>query len=119
MPFTAAEIAKQLQGEVVGDGSVSLSGFAPADRARPRDLTFAENEAYFQRADASAPSAILVAGEFTPTRKVLIRVENARVAFARVLPYFFPEPALRPGIHPSSVVATSATVDPAAHIGPF
>jgi UDP-3-O-[3-hydroxymyristoyl] glucosamine N-acyltransferase len=60
-----------------------------------------------------------VAGEFTTSRKVLIRVENARVAFARVLPFFFPEPVFAPGIHPMSVVAATAKIDPSAHIGPF
>jgi UDP-3-O-[3-hydroxymyristoyl] glucosamine N-acyltransferase len=119
MPFTAAEIARELQGEVRGDGSTVLTGFAPADRARPGDLTFAENETFFQRADASAASAILVSGEFTSQRKALIRVGNARVAFARVLPLFFPEPTFAAGIHPTAVVAASATVDPSAHVGPF
>ena len=43
MLFTAAEIAAQIQGEVLGDRSVILTSFAPADRAQPGDLTFAEN----------------------------------------------------------------------------
>ena len=38
MPFTAAEIASQLQGEVLGDAATILTGFAPADGARPGDL---------------------------------------------------------------------------------
>jgi UDP-3-O-[3-hydroxymyristoyl] glucosamine N-acyltransferase len=118
MPFTAAEIARQLEGEVRGDGSIQLGGFAPADRARAGDLTFAENETYFLRAEASAASAILVDGDFSSQRKVLIRVPNARIAFARVLPLFFPEPVFAPGIHSGAVVAASATVDPKAHIGP-
>lgn len=118
MSFTAAEIARQLKGEVLGDGSTVLTGFAPADRAHPGDLTFAENETYFHRAEASAASAILVAGDFTSTTKVLIRVTNARVAFARVLPLFFPEPVFAPGIHPSAVIAASAKIDSTAHIGP-
>jgi UDP-3-O-[3-hydroxymyristoyl] glucosamine N-acyltransferase len=119
MPFTAAEIAERLQGEVRGDGSVILTGFAPADRAQPGDLTFAENEAFFQRADASAASAILVAGDFTSAKKALIRVSNARVAFARVLPLFFPEPLFAPGVHATAIVAASARVDPTAHVGPY
>jgi UDP-3-O-[3-hydroxymyristoyl] glucosamine N-acyltransferase len=118
MPFTAAEIARQLQGEVLGDASLPLTGFAPADRAQPGDLTFAENEDYFARAETSAASAILVAGNFTSGKKVLIRVPNARIAFAKVLPLFFPEPAFAAGIHPTAVVAKSAQVDPTAHIGP-
>ncbi len=119
MPFTVAEIAKELQGEVRGDGATILTGFAPADRARAGDLTFAENETFFQRADASAASAILVSGEFTSQRKALIRVTNARIAFARVLPLFFPEPRYEAGVHPSAIIAPTAKIDPSAHVGPF
>lgn len=118
MAFTAAEIAKQLQGEVLGDATVVLKGFAPADRAQPGDLTFAENENYFARAEQSAASAIIASGALTSAKKTVIRVSDARVAFARVLPLFFPEPAFAPGIHPSAVVAKSAKIDPSAHVGP-
>jgi UDP-3-O-[3-hydroxymyristoyl] glucosamine N-acyltransferase len=118
MNFTAAQIAKTLQGEVVGDGSVQITGFAPADRARPGELTFAENAAYFAAAEQSQASAILVAGPFVSSRKVIIRVPDARVALARVLPVFFPPEAHPCGIHPSAVIADSARVDPTAHIGP-
>jgi UDP-3-O-[3-hydroxymyristoyl] glucosamine N-acyltransferase len=119
MHFTAAEIARELEGEVRGDGSTVLTGFAPADRARIGDLTFAENETFFQRAEASAASAILVSGEFTSQRKALIRVSNARLAFARVLPLFFPEPTFTPGIDATAIVSPTARIDPTAHLGPY
>jgi len=119
MPFTAAEIARILGGEVAGDATVVLGGFAPADRAQAGDLTFAENENYFARAVQSAAAAILVDGPFTSTQKVVIRVSNARVAFAKVLPLFFPEPVFAPGIHPSAIIAPTAEVDATAHVGPY
>jgi UDP-3-O-[3-hydroxymyristoyl] glucosamine N-acyltransferase len=119
MPFSAAEIAKIIGGEVAGDPATILKGFAPADRAQTGDLTFAENENYFGRAEQSAASAVIVEGSFTSTKKVLIRVPNARIAFARVLPIFFPEPTFAPGVHPTAIVAASANVDPTAHIGPY
>ena len=50
MSFTATQLAAQLHGEVLGDGSVAITGFAPADAARAGDLTFAENETYFAAA---------------------------------------------------------------------
>ncbi len=104
---------------MVGDSSVELHGFAAADSARQGDLTFAENETYFHRADHSAASAILVTGLHASTSgKTLICVTNARNAFAQVLPLFFPEPVFPPGRHSSAVVADSAIVDPSAHIGP-
>src|SRR5262249_11185290 len=62
--------------------------------------------------------AILVDGKATSAKKVLIRVANPRVAFAKVLPLFFPEPTFAPGIHSTAIIAASARVDPSAHIGP-
>ncbi len=118
MPYTAAEIAKHVHGKVLGDPLTPLTGFAPANTAKRGDLTFAETETYLAAAEASAASAILVAGDVKPGAKTLIRVKNARVGFARALPLFFPERAFEPGIHPSSVVAKSASVDATAHIGP-
>ncbi len=118
MPYTADEIAARLQGEVIGDGSIVLNGFAPADHAGPGDLTFAENADFFARAEQSAASAIIVDGSFTTSRKALIRVKHARIAFAKVLALFFPEPLYPAGIHPTAVIAASAQVDPTAHVGP-
>jgi UDP-3-O-[3-hydroxymyristoyl] glucosamine N-acyltransferase len=118
MTITAAQIAEQLRGTVLGDGAIELTGFNSADNARPGDLTFAEKDSYFTAAEQSQASAILVSGEFASATKVLIRVPNARVAVAKLLPVFFP-PDLQPaGIHPSATVAASAQIDPTAHIGP-
>jgi UDP-3-O-[3-hydroxymyristoyl] glucosamine N-acyltransferase len=118
MPFTAAEIAKHLGGEVVGDASAVLKGFAPAENAQAGDLTFAENDDYFARAEQSAASAIIAEPRFASAKKILIRVPHARIAFARALALFFPERTYPAGIHPTAVVAASARVDPTAHIGP-
>ena len=119
MTLNAADIAKHLGGEVIGDPGVVLTGFAPADTAKAGDLAFAENEAYLARAAQSAASAVLVSANLSSTAKTLIRVPNARVAFAKVLPLFFPEPKFAPGVHPTAVVATTATIDPSAHLGPL
>lgn len=118
MPFTAAEIAKYLQGEVLGDASVVLNTFAPADRAQPGDLTFAENPDYFARAEQSAASAIIVDGQFA-SKKILIRVPNARIGFAKALALFFPEPSFPAGIHPTAIIHPTAQVDATAHVGPY
>jgi UDP-3-O-[3-hydroxymyristoyl] glucosamine N-acyltransferase len=119
MPFTVSEIAKHLGGEVLGDPALVVHGFAPADRAQPGDLTFAENENYFERAEQSAASAVIVDGPFKSDQKVLIRVPDSRIAFAKVLPLFFPEPVFAPGIHPTAIIGAGAVVDPGAHIGPY
>lgn len=118
MTLTASQIAEQLRGEVLGDGSVELTGFASAELAQPGDLTFAENENYFVVAEQSPATAILVSGEYRSAKKVLIRVPNARVAMARLLPVFFPPEQHPSGIHASAIIAASAQIDPTAHVGP-
>jgi len=118
MTLTTAEIAKQLGGEVLGDPQAALTGFASADQAKPGDLTFAENAEYFAKAEAGAATAIIAGKELTSASKVVIRVANPRVAFAKAVGIFFPEPKAAAGIHPSAVVAKTAQIDPSAHIGP-
>ena len=119
MQFTATQLAERVHGEVHGDGSVILKGFAPADRAGPGDLTFAEKASYLEAAERSGASAILVSGEVQPSSKVVIRVADARIAVARLLPLFHPAVEHAAGIHPTAVVDPSAQVDVTAHIGPY
>jgi len=118
MSFTVSEIAERVRGEVTGDGSVRLTGFSTTENARSGDLTFADKEDFFLAAEASAASAILVSGDFTSAAKVLIRVRNARIAVARLLPLFYPPERPLPGIDPGARIAVSAQIDPTAHIGP-
>src|SRR5208282_4653246 len=82
------------------------------------DLTFAENEDFFDRAVNSTATAIIADQRFTSTKKILIRVSNARVAFAKAMALFFPERTFTSGVHPTAVVAPSAQIDSTAHIGP-
>jgi UDP-3-O-[3-hydroxymyristoyl] glucosamine N-acyltransferase len=118
MSFSAAEIAKHVGGEVVGDENAILKSFAPAEHAQAGDLTFAENEGYFARAEQSVATAIIADKRFSSAKKILIRVPNARVAFAKALALFFPEPKFPPGKHLTAIVAVSAQIDPTAHVGP-
>ena len=116
--FTASHVAEVIGGTIVGDGAIVLTGFAAATGARAGDLTFAESEEWFDRAEQSAASAILVDGSAKTSTKTLIRVPQARIGFAKALGLFFPEPEFAGGIHPSAVVSETAQIDPSAHIGP-
>ena len=118
MTITALMLAQHLGGEVRGDGAQVLTGFAAADLARSGDLTFAEKEAFFEAAEKSAASAILVSGPFESASKVIIRVPNARVAAAKALALFYPAEVVAPGVDPSATVSSLASVAASAYIGP-
>ena len=108
MSYTAAEIANLVKGELAGDGDTVLTGLASADTGREGDLTFAEKEPQFLVAEQGGASAILAPPAFVSSRKVVIHVPNARVAFAKVLPLFHPPETYPPGIDSSARVAASA-----------
>jgi UDP-3-O-[3-hydroxymyristoyl] glucosamine N-acyltransferase len=118
MTLTTAEIAKLLAGEVLGDAAATLTGFANAAAAKPGDLTFAETDEFFIAAENSAATAIIAGGNASSTKKIVIRVANPRLAFAKALAVFFPEPKFVAGIHPTAAIAATAQIDPSAHIGP-
>jgi UDP-3-O-[3-hydroxymyristoyl] glucosamine N-acyltransferase len=50
---------------------------------------------------------------------VAIVADDPLVAWARVAALFHPMPPARPGIHPSAVIAESASIDPTVEVGPL
>ena len=76
MPTTVAEIALLIGGEVIGDSSILITGFASAANAQTGELTFAEKASYLAEAEESAASAVLVPEGLESAKKTLIRVEN-------------------------------------------
>lgn len=103
---------------MVGDSAAVLNHFATIESARPGDLTFAENDEFFVRAEQSAATAIICDRRFSSAKKTLIQVPNARVASAKALALFFPEKDFPAGVHPTAVIAASAKIDSSAHVGP-
>ena len=100
MPFTAAEIARQIGGEVVGDANVVLQGFSPAEHARAGDLTFAENEDYFVRAEQNAATAIIANHRFSSTGKILIACRTPALPSPGPWRCFFPSARMPPAFIP-------------------
>ncbi len=119
MPYTVSQIANIVNGEVIGNPEVVLTGFRAANNAKEGDLTFAEKEQFFEQALQSGASAILIDKDFKSDKKTLIKVKNVRVAFAKVIELFYPESNPQPGIHPGAIISKTAFIDSTAYIGPF
>lgn len=115
--MTIHEIAAFLQGEVVGNGNVEILRVAKIEEARPGDLTFLANPKYQKYLGVTRASAVLVssdleeAGPRNGSSPALIRVQDPYLAFLRVVkkitPVLDPFPT---SIHPTAVVASSATL---------
>ncbi|MBO8126127.1 MAG: UDP-3-O-(3-hydroxymyristoyl)glucosamine N-acyltransferase [Firmicutes bacterium] len=113
-PVTLSELATLVNGEVIGDPHILISGIGTIYEARPGQLVMAEDERKLKQALELKPTALLLPFELADKGaevKGVIKVQNPRLAFARLLAYFAPQYSLPQGIHPE------ATVSPKAKLG--
>lgn len=119
MSYTVGEIARHVQGDVVGDGSLQIGEVSSVDKAGAGSLVYAQNDAYFRKAEESQASCIIVGRSQRSSRKTVILVDHPRLAFAKVLGLYHPPKAPRPGLHASSVLGENVHLGSAVSIGPF
>lgn len=123
--YTPAEIATIVGARsTAGTTTHKIGDIASLTAARAGDLSFLGNPKYRAQVADSQATVLLLPPDYTGEPKaeqVFLYVENPSVALAKVCARIeqtlWPKPP--PGIHPSAVVAPSATVDATAHIGPL
>lgn len=113
------EIAERLGCEVDGDAALEIKGVAGIEDAHPGELTFLVNRKYRSELDVTKASAIIVSRDERAVPMAALRSANPYLDFARAIELFHPAPKYTPGIHPSAVVAKSATIGSNAHVGPY
>jgi len=115
---TLAELAEQLDGEVVGDPLTEIRGVAGIREAQPGDLTFIANSRYENYLVETRASAVICSRELRGAPLPLLRVDNPYLAFQRIVRVFRPGVERpEPGVHPTAVVAADADVAAGASIG--
>src|SRR6185503_15362732 len=115
--LTVRELAQQVAGDVEGDGGALILGVASIEEAESGDIVFAENSRFLSQAEKSRASAIVAFLDATTPDKPLIKVDNPRFAFLRILELFAPRVNAPPGIHPSAVIGADTQVHPNASVG--
>ncbi len=117
MAYTLAEIAAQLGGRVLGDGSVRIQQVATLEKAQAQHIGFLANRKYqSQLATTQAGALILGEADADASDKPRIITEDPYVYFARLSAFLNPEPQYPVGVQPGAYVAASATVHPSASI---
>lgn len=122
MKFKASEIAALIGGTVEGNADAAVQTFAKIEEGVEGAISFLANPKYEHYLYETQSSIVLVNSDFQPTAPVkatLIRVPNAYEAIARLLTFYQSQVAKRKGIHPTAVIAESATVADDCYIGPF
>jgi UDP-3-O-[3-hydroxymyristoyl] glucosamine N-acyltransferase len=121
--FSISQIAEYLEGEVVGNLDIKISHLAKIEEAKEGDLTFLANPKYRKFAETTKASAIIVSNDFLPSRKDLayIKVMDPYYAFLKALEKVEMPKDTVPltGIHPSAIIAKSASIGENVYIGPY
>lgn len=115
--YRLGEIARAVEGELAGPPDLWIQGVAGLEDAGPGQITYAADPRAVERALASPAAAVIVPRDARAPGKPAIRVEQPKLAFARVLALFRPPSAAPVGIHPTAVIEAGAKVAPSAALG--
>jgi UDP-3-O-[3-hydroxymyristoyl] glucosamine N-acyltransferase len=113
------ELAARVGGRVAGDPERVLHGLRALPAAGPEHLSFFTDAALRREAAASAAGAILTGPATSGLRQDLLVVDDPGLALTELLRLFHPEPAARPGVHPTAVVGAGARVAASASIAAY
>lgn len=103
------EIAAIVGGTVVGDADLEITGITNIEDAGPGEITFAV-QPHLEKAATSNAAAVIVPETVTVFAKPIIRVNNPRIAFTKVLEVFTPQEMVPRGVHPTAVVGSDVFV---------
>ena len=119
MQISVADIAQLVKGELIGDGSLLVTGFSGIKEAKKNELTFLSNPKYEPLLLDTQAGVVLVPRQIACPGKTLIRVDNPSLSFTLVVNHLLKDaPDYKPhGIHPTAVIAPGAKLAGGVAVG--
>lgn len=122
MEFSASQIATFINGEIIGDPNVMVNDLSRIEDGMPNTLTFLANPQYEEHIYNTNASVVLVNRDFEGRQQIrptLIKVDDARMAFATLLNTYNGKNDNKLGIQPQSHISATATIGKNVFIGAF
>ncbi len=122
--YSLNELAKEVNGEVIGDSSLQISKIDTIQNSSSGSITFLANPKYKKYLNKTSASAIIVSPEFKDKIKTGIVVNDPYLAYAKISSLYqkYPNPYNSKQssyfIHESSYVDDSAIIGSNVFIGP-
>jgi UDP-3-O-[3-hydroxymyristoyl] glucosamine N-acyltransferase len=113
------ELAQWVDGIVVGDGEIEISGVSAIDEAQTGEITFIANPKYLPKLGETCASAVIVSKEVIQGNKPLLSVANPYLAFAKILNLFSRKPYQAKGIDPNAWISPTAKLGKDLTLFPF
>ena len=119
MEMTLDQIARAVDGRVVGKPGKKITGIAPLETAGPDDISYAVAARFLKQIGTTQAGAVIVPSEFSLDTKNLIQVGNPELAFAQAIHLFHPRSRPRPGVSTQAWIGQGVVCGQDCHIGPF
>ena len=121
-PQSVEKLANHLGGRVVGDGNILINGIADLSAAGEGEIAYVEDEEFFEAGSTSRASCLIVSKEFARSingsGRTLIEVSKPKLAFSIIAELLHPRKRREPLVHPSAVIAETASIDLTVYLGP-
>lgn len=122
MKITAAQIAEVLDGEIVGDPTVSVSNLSKIEEGKEGTISFLANPKYQSFIYTTQASVVIVNKSFIsdqPIAATLIKVDDAYKSFSKLLEYANQIKLMKSGIEQPSVISEGVIYGDDMYLGSF
>jgi UDP-3-O-[3-hydroxymyristoyl] glucosamine N-acyltransferase len=121
MTAKTRDIAKFINGELIGSGDVQIKGINGVNEAREGDLAFVLNPQRPELIMETKASCVVVPKNLTGAfDKPIIKVENPSIAFSKIIDFMMPGRIPHPkGVHATAVIAKDAVIAKGVSFGPY
>ena len=112
------EIGALINAKVVGDSELTINGVSSLDDGKPSTISYLYSSKYEKFIDSTKASAIVVSNESLLKNKNGLVVDDPRLAFVKILDFFYDKNERIDGIHETVQMSSSSTTGSNANIGP-
>nr|WP_234407901.1 UDP-3-O-(3-hydroxymyristoyl)glucosamine N-acyltransferase [Massilibacillus massiliensis] len=116
--MTLREIAKLVDGNILGETEITITGVTNLDNATANDITFAV-EPHIAQGETCHAAAVIIPDTITTYKKPAICVANPRAAFTKLLEVFTPPLKIKHEIHSTAVIGENVTLGKNIAIMPY
>ncbi|KXS45886.1 MAG: UDP-3-O-[3-hydroxymyristoyl] glucosamine N-acyltransferase [Candidatus Frackibacter sp. T328-2] len=121
MVLQLKELAQLVDGQIIGDADLEISGVGGVSDVQDGEITFAQSDDYLAKAEASLAETVIVSKDISEdieSKKTLLIVDNPRLAFAKIAQEFAPQLYETNEVHPTAVIADDVQLGERVSIGP-
>jgi UDP-3-O-[3-hydroxymyristoyl] glucosamine N-acyltransferase len=116
---TVSELAAHIGGQVLGDGSVSILRVADLEAAGEGEITYVEDEKFFEAANKTKASCVITPSGADVKAPCRIDAKSPKLAFALIAEVLHPRKQRAPEIHHTAIIGSDAKIGDDVFIGAF